>query len=236
MTGGPGSDTFLASNGNDILYADDGESDAQLHGGPGADTAYYEASLDTGTGRGRDPDQQLVASHGHELHTDQRLSRNARHRHRLRLHRRDVGHLRRGKRVLRRRFEIARSAPRCPPGRRPARSRSRHRAGPARARAPSRCHSHRPRSRASHRPAVQRERSSPSPAPPSQARRRSPSAGQARPTSSTRIARSAPRCLPRRRPARSRSRRRAGPARARNPSRSRSRRRTRASTARRQRQ
>ena len=46
MTGGPGSDTFLASNGNDILYADDGESDAQLHGGPGADTAYYEASLD----------------------------------------------------------------------------------------------------------------------------------------------------------------------------------------------
>ena len=46
MTGGPGSDSFLASNGNDILYANDGEADAQLHGGPGADTAYYEASLD----------------------------------------------------------------------------------------------------------------------------------------------------------------------------------------------
>ena len=47
MTGGSGSDTFLASNGNDTLYANDGEADAQLHGGPGADTAYYEAALDT---------------------------------------------------------------------------------------------------------------------------------------------------------------------------------------------
>ena len=46
MTGGAGSDIFLASNGNDILYANDGEADTQLHGGPGTDTAYYEAALD----------------------------------------------------------------------------------------------------------------------------------------------------------------------------------------------
>jgi Ca2+-binding RTX toxin-like protein len=46
VTGGPGADEFLGSSGDDVFHAVDGESDVQLNGGPGIDSAYYEEALD----------------------------------------------------------------------------------------------------------------------------------------------------------------------------------------------
>ena len=46
LTGGAGADSFAGSSGNDVFFAVDGESDVQLSGGPGTDTAHYDAALD----------------------------------------------------------------------------------------------------------------------------------------------------------------------------------------------
>lgn len=46
VTGGPGSDTFIGVDGDDTFRAADGEADGQMNGGPGTDTAYYDADLD----------------------------------------------------------------------------------------------------------------------------------------------------------------------------------------------
>ncbi len=46
LVGGPGRDTLTASDGTDTLHADDGEADGDLNGGPGIDTAYYDAGVD----------------------------------------------------------------------------------------------------------------------------------------------------------------------------------------------
>ena len=42
VVGGPGADNLNAGFGNDFLDADDGEADTQIHGGPDADTAWYD--------------------------------------------------------------------------------------------------------------------------------------------------------------------------------------------------
>lgn len=49
IIGGAGADTMNGGYGNDVLQADDGEADAQIHGGPDNDTAYYDANLDPAT-------------------------------------------------------------------------------------------------------------------------------------------------------------------------------------------
>ena len=103
MTGGPGADTFVGSGEDDILFANDGEPDGQLNGGPGTDTAYYEAALDTSLTARRESDRRLAADTD-ELHTAQRSHGNARHPRRLRLQRRHLRHLRRHERLLRRRL------------------------------------------------------------------------------------------------------------------------------------
>jgi Ca2+-binding RTX toxin-like protein len=46
LTGGGGADSFAGSSGDDIFFAADGESDVQLSGGPGTDTAHYDALAD----------------------------------------------------------------------------------------------------------------------------------------------------------------------------------------------
>ncbi|HEU4450253.1 MAG TPA: calcium-binding protein [Gaiellaceae bacterium] len=46
LTGGAGADSFSGSSGNDLFFAVDGEADTQLNGGPGIDTAHYDAALD----------------------------------------------------------------------------------------------------------------------------------------------------------------------------------------------
>jgi Ca2+-binding RTX toxin-like protein len=49
IVGGAGVDTLTGGFDNDILEADDDEPDAQIHGGPGTDTAYVDAGLDPAT-------------------------------------------------------------------------------------------------------------------------------------------------------------------------------------------
>jgi Ca2+-binding RTX toxin-like protein len=49
LTGGPGADELIAGTEDDILRADDGEADTQIHGGPGNDTGYVDANVDPGT-------------------------------------------------------------------------------------------------------------------------------------------------------------------------------------------
>ncbi len=49
VIGGPGADTMSGGFGSDFIDADDGEADTQIHGGPDADTAHYDADLDPGT-------------------------------------------------------------------------------------------------------------------------------------------------------------------------------------------
>ena len=49
VIGGPGADSMSGGFDDDLLDADDGEADVQIHGGPGTDTAYYDANLDPGT-------------------------------------------------------------------------------------------------------------------------------------------------------------------------------------------
>jgi Ca2+-binding RTX toxin-like protein len=46
LTGGAGADSFAGGGGNDVLRAVDGEADLQLNGGPGTDTAFYDAAFD----------------------------------------------------------------------------------------------------------------------------------------------------------------------------------------------
>ena len=46
LTGGTGSDSFSGSSGNDTFSATDGETDGQINGGPGIDTAFYDGALD----------------------------------------------------------------------------------------------------------------------------------------------------------------------------------------------
>ena len=46
LIGGSGADTFSGSDGDDVLRANDGEVDTSINGGPGVDTAYYDASGD----------------------------------------------------------------------------------------------------------------------------------------------------------------------------------------------
>jgi Ca2+-binding RTX toxin-like protein len=46
LTGGAGADSFSGSDGADVFFATDGEADTQLNGGPGIDTAHYDAVLD----------------------------------------------------------------------------------------------------------------------------------------------------------------------------------------------
>jgi Ca2+-binding RTX toxin-like protein len=46
LTGGGGADSFAGSSGDDVFFAVDGESDVQLSGGPGTDTAHYDAVID----------------------------------------------------------------------------------------------------------------------------------------------------------------------------------------------
>ncbi|MGH3022362.1 MAG: hypothetical protein ACRDNI_01780 [Gaiellaceae bacterium] len=46
LVGGSGADSFAANTGDDVIRALDQEADTQLHGGPGADTAYYDHALD----------------------------------------------------------------------------------------------------------------------------------------------------------------------------------------------
>ncbi len=46
LTGGSGSDDFIGSGGDDTFHAADDEADVSLQGGPGVDTAYYDAGLD----------------------------------------------------------------------------------------------------------------------------------------------------------------------------------------------
>jgi len=42
-------DTLTGGFDNDVLEADDDEPDAQIHGGPGTDTAYIDAGVDPAT-------------------------------------------------------------------------------------------------------------------------------------------------------------------------------------------
>ena len=46
LLGGSGSDAFVAGGGDDFLDAVDGEADSNLNGGPGIDTARYDAGID----------------------------------------------------------------------------------------------------------------------------------------------------------------------------------------------
>ncbi|MGH7357252.1 MAG: calcium-binding protein [Candidatus Rokuibacteriota bacterium] len=46
LTGGSGADSYAGSSGNDTFNATDGEADAQLNGGPGIDTAFYDGAHD----------------------------------------------------------------------------------------------------------------------------------------------------------------------------------------------
>jgi Ca2+-binding RTX toxin-like protein len=47
LIGGAGADGLFGSDGDDVLRANDGEADPNVNGGPGTDTAYYDAALDT---------------------------------------------------------------------------------------------------------------------------------------------------------------------------------------------
>jgi Ca2+-binding RTX toxin-like protein len=49
VTGGAGADELIGGNGTDTLFANDGETDVQIHGGQGTDTATVDANLDPGT-------------------------------------------------------------------------------------------------------------------------------------------------------------------------------------------
>ncbi|HXV33383.1 MAG TPA: calcium-binding protein, partial [Gaiellaceae bacterium] len=49
IVGGAGADAMSGGFGNDVLEADDDEADVQIHGGPGSDTAYYDAGVDPAT-------------------------------------------------------------------------------------------------------------------------------------------------------------------------------------------
>jgi Ca2+-binding RTX toxin-like protein len=49
IVGGAGVDTLTGGFDNDVLEADDDEPDAQIHGGPGTDTAYVDAGVDPAT-------------------------------------------------------------------------------------------------------------------------------------------------------------------------------------------
>jgi Ca2+-binding RTX toxin-like protein len=49
IVGGGGVDTLNGGFDNDVLEADDDEADAQIHGGPGTDTAYVDAGVDPAT-------------------------------------------------------------------------------------------------------------------------------------------------------------------------------------------
>ena len=46
MIGGAGVDSLIGGDGDDILRGDDDEADANLNGGPGNDTAYYDLGVD----------------------------------------------------------------------------------------------------------------------------------------------------------------------------------------------
>lgn len=46
LTGGAGADSFAGSSGDDTFHATDGEADVLLNGGPGTDTAFYDAAHD----------------------------------------------------------------------------------------------------------------------------------------------------------------------------------------------
>ncbi len=46
LHGGAGSDAFIAGGGDDFLDAVDGEAESNLNGGPGVDTARYDAAID----------------------------------------------------------------------------------------------------------------------------------------------------------------------------------------------
>jgi Ca2+-binding RTX toxin-like protein len=46
LIGGAGVDVLVAGSGDDVLRADDDEADTNLNGGPGSDTAYYDAGVD----------------------------------------------------------------------------------------------------------------------------------------------------------------------------------------------
>lgn len=46
LIGGPGADSLIASTGDDVVFAIDLEADTPINGGPGMDTAYYDAGLD----------------------------------------------------------------------------------------------------------------------------------------------------------------------------------------------
>jgi Ca2+-binding RTX toxin-like protein len=49
IVGGAGVDSLLGGFDADVLEADDDEADAQIHGGPGTDTAYVDAGVDPAT-------------------------------------------------------------------------------------------------------------------------------------------------------------------------------------------
>ena len=49
ITGGAGADELIAGAGNDTIFANDAETDAQIHGGAGTDTATVDANLDPAT-------------------------------------------------------------------------------------------------------------------------------------------------------------------------------------------
>jgi hypothetical protein len=49
IVGGPGIDMLTGGFDNDIIEADDDAADTQIHGGPGADTAYVDAGVDPAT-------------------------------------------------------------------------------------------------------------------------------------------------------------------------------------------
>ena len=46
LTGGAGADSLAGSSGEDAFFAVDGEADSNLNGGPGIDTARYDAGID----------------------------------------------------------------------------------------------------------------------------------------------------------------------------------------------
>jgi Ca2+-binding RTX toxin-like protein len=46
LIGGPGVDALIGSDGDDLLRGDDDEADTNLNGGPGTDTAHYDAGID----------------------------------------------------------------------------------------------------------------------------------------------------------------------------------------------
>ena len=49
VTGGAGADDMLGGNGTDTIFANDAETDVQIHGGSGTDTATVDANLDPAT-------------------------------------------------------------------------------------------------------------------------------------------------------------------------------------------